>query len=135
MPEAEHVHHIVEDFTTFWDGEFSHVAPLRRFIDKVLNRDLRRISAEVSSLQTSTSMVQNSQKYRRKYWARSLVRSPRSLVRLLRTTRFARALPRSLAHFARSQARGTVNNWMAIHSVFFFLFWTKVLRLACSLVK
>jgi len=46
MPEAAHVHHIVEDFTTFWDGQFTHVAPLRRFVDKVLDLDLRRISAE-----------------------------------------------------------------------------------------
>ena len=50
MPEAAHVHHIVEDFTTFWDGQFTHVAPLRRFVDKVLDLDLRRLSAEVSPL-------------------------------------------------------------------------------------
>ena len=42
---------------------------------------------------------------------RSLVRSHRSLVRLLQTARFARALrcAHSLAHFAHSLARGKVN--------------------------
>ena len=40
---------------------------------------------------------------------RSLVRSHRSLVR-------------SLAHFAHSLARGTVNDWMVILSVFFSIF-------------
>ena len=30
-----------------------------------------------------------------------------------------RWLVRSLAHFAHSRARGTVNDWMAIYSVFF----------------
>lgn len=46
MPEAAMVHHIVEDFTTFWDGQFSHIAPLRRFVDNALGKDLRRFSAE-----------------------------------------------------------------------------------------
>jgi len=46
MPEAKMVHHIVEDFTTFWDGEFTHIAPLRRFIDNALKLDLRRFRAE-----------------------------------------------------------------------------------------
>ena len=48
----------------------------------------------------------------------------RSLVRLLHTTHFARALrcaplSRSRAHFAHSLARGAVNDQMAIYSVFF----------------
>lgn len=46
MPEAKMIHHIVEDFTTFWDGEFTHIGPLRRFIDNVLGLDLRRIHAK-----------------------------------------------------------------------------------------
>jgi len=46
MPEAKMVHHIVEDFTTFWDGQYTHVAPLRRFIDNALGIDLRRFRAE-----------------------------------------------------------------------------------------
>ena len=55
---------------------------------------------------------------------RSLVRSHCSLVRLLRTARFACALhcAHSLAHFAHSLARVTVNDWMAILSVFFPIF-------------
>ena len=52
-------------------------------------------------------MVENSQEYGLKYWA------TRSSVRLL---------VRSLAHFAHSLARGTVNHWMAILSVFFSIF-------------
>lgn len=46
MPEATMVHHIVEDFTTFWDGQFTHISPLRRFIDNALGIDLRRFRAE-----------------------------------------------------------------------------------------
>ena len=54
---------------------------------------------------------------------RSLIRSHRSLIRLLRTARFARcSLVRSLAHFAHSLARGKVNYYMAILSVFFSIF-------------
>ena len=56
MPEADQVHHIVEDFTTFWDGEFTHIGPLRRFVDHVLNLDLRRMSAEVNT-QAQTAPV------------------------------------------------------------------------------
>ena len=50
---------------------------------------------------------------------RSLVHSHRSLVRLLRSRPPLRSLIRSLAHFAHSLARGTVNYQMAILSVFF----------------
>ena len=56
---------------------------------------------------------------------RSLIRTHRSLVCLLRTTRFARALccapwlARSLAHSAYFLVPGTVNDLMAIFSVFF----------------
>ena len=37
-----------------------------------------------------------------------------------------RSLVRSLAHFAHSLARGKVDDWMAIYSVFFFLIWPLV---------
>ena len=70
-------------------------------------------------------MVDNSQEYRLKYWATRLsVRSHCSLVRLLRTARFARALHlfAHFAHFAHSLARGTVNDWMDILSLFFSIF-------------
>ena len=55
---------------------------------------------------------------------RLLVRSHRSLPRLLRTTRFANKLrcTHLFAHFAHSLTRGTGNDLMAIYSVF-FLFW------------
>ena len=41
---------------------------------------------------------------------------------LLRSRPPLRSLVRSLAHFAHSLARGKVNNWMAILSVFFSIF-------------
>ena len=56
---------------------------------------------------------------------RQLVHSHRSLVRLLRTARFARTL--RCAHFAHSLARGKVNHTMAILSVFFSIFDHSVL--------
>ena len=58
-------------------------------------------------------------------FARSFVRSHRSFICMLCTICFARAvrcahLFACTAHFARSLARGTVNDKMAILSVFFF---------------
>ena len=41
---------------------------------------------------------------------------------LLRSRPLLRSLVRSLAHFAHSLARGTVNDWMTILSVFFYIF-------------
>ena len=49
---------------------------------------------------------------------RSLIRSHSSLIRLLCTAPL-HLLVRLLAHFAHSRAHGTVNDRMAIHSVFF----------------
>ena len=87
------------------------------------------------------TVVWINQKSRRKYWAtRSSVRSfartapsfarslaplPRSLALhyLLRSRAPQRSLIRSVAHSAHSLAREKVNDWMAIHSVFFSLFW------------
>ena len=60
------------------------------------------------------TMVDDSQEYRLKYWA---TRS--SVCSLART---AHSLVCSLAHFAHSLARGVVNDWMAILSVFFSIF-------------
>ena len=61
---------------------------------------------------------------------RSLICLHRSLVRLLRPAHFARALrcADSLAHFAHSLAHGTVNDWIAIYSVFFFILAHSALR-------
>ena len=78
----------------------------------------------------------NSQEYRLKYWAtrssvHSFSRTAHSfacsgLLALLTpsaalTRSLARSL-RSLPHFSHSHARGTVNEWMAILSVFFSIF-------------
>ena len=51
-----------------------------------------------------------------------------SLLPTLRHARFACALrcAQSFAHLAHSLSLGTVNDWMAIYSLFFFLFWTIV---------
>ena len=82
-------------------------------------------------------MGQNNKKSRCKYWAiRSSVRSfahtahslacSAQLASLTRSTALTRLLAplrsliRSLAHFAHSLARGTVNDRMAILSVFFY---------------
>ena len=57
-------------------------------------------------------------------FARSLAPLTRSLAPdcSLRSRPPPRSLVRSLAHFAHSLARGTVNDWMAILSVFFSIF-------------
>ena len=57
-------------------------------------------------------------------FARSLAPLTRSLAPdcSLRSRPPLRSLVRSLAHFAHSLARGTVNDWMAILSVFFSIF-------------
>ena len=77
-------------------------------------------------------MVQISQESRRKYWVtrssvRSFARTAHSLacsglLALLALLAPSAALTRSLAHFAHSLARGTVNDWMAILSAFFSIF-------------
>ena len=57
--------------------------------------------------------------------ARPFARSLAPLTRLLASDYSLRSRPllrsrvRSLAHFAHSLARGTVNDWMVIYSVFF----------------
>ena len=74
-------------------------------------------------------MGQNSQELGRKYWATcssvcSFARTTHSFAcfKLLASLAPSAALTRSLAHFAHSLARGTVNDWMAILSVFFPIF-------------
>ena len=52
----------------------------------------------------------------------------RSLVRALRCAHSFARLPTSLTPFAHSLAHETVNDWMAIFSVFFFSFWPVVAR-------
>ena len=74
-------------------------------------------------------MVDNSQEYRLKYWAtrssiRSFTRTAHSFAcfGLLRSRPPLHSLVCSLAHFAHSLARGTVNDWLAVLSVFFSIF-------------
>ena len=72
-------------------------------------------------------------------FARSLAPLTRSLAPdcSLRSRPPLRSLVRSLAHFAHSLAHGTVNDWMAIFSVFFAIFDhsdTRILPLSNSRV-
>ena len=52
VPKKEHlprptlIHHMVEDFLTTWDGHISHLLPLRRFLENVLDSDLRNFYAD-----------------------------------------------------------------------------------------
>ena len=46
LPRPDRVHHIVEDFLTSWDAPSSHILPLRRFLETVLDHDLRQFHAE-----------------------------------------------------------------------------------------
>ncbi|XP_045212137.1 FAD-dependent oxidoreductase domain-containing protein 2-like isoform X2 [Mercenaria mercenaria] len=46
LPRPAALHHIVEDFLTTWDGAISHILPLRRFIENVLDSDRRNFFAE-----------------------------------------------------------------------------------------
>lgn len=46
LPHPRLLHHIVEDFLTSWDGWTSHLLPLRRFLEEVLDQDLRSYFAE-----------------------------------------------------------------------------------------
>ena len=80
------------------------------------------------------TMGQNNQELRLKYWAtrssnRLFARTTHllSYSTLLALLACSIALTRSLAHFAHSLARGKVNDYMAIYSVF-FLFSTIVKR-------
>ncbi|XP_066498509.1 FAD-dependent oxidoreductase domain-containing protein 2 isoform X2 [Hoplias malabaricus] len=46
LPRPDAVHHVVEDFLTEWDQPISHSQPLRRFLEKCLQTDLRAFYAE-----------------------------------------------------------------------------------------
>ncbi len=46
LPQPDRIHHIVEDFLTTWDAPTSHILPLRRFLETVLDSDLRQFFAE-----------------------------------------------------------------------------------------
>ena len=46
LPMPKRIHFTIEDFLTAWDAEKSHILPLRRFIETVLETDLRHHFAE-----------------------------------------------------------------------------------------
>ena len=46
LPRPDRLHAIVEDFLALWDGANSHILPLRRFLDNVLETDTRHFNAE-----------------------------------------------------------------------------------------
>ena len=46
LPRPDRLHHVVEDFLTNWDGPNSHVLPLRRFLENILDQDLRVFFAD-----------------------------------------------------------------------------------------
>ncbi|XP_071105479.1 FAD-dependent oxidoreductase domain-containing protein 2-like [Haliotis cracherodii] len=46
LPRPKLIHHIVEDFLTLWDAPLSHVLPLRRYLDQILDTDTRHFFTE-----------------------------------------------------------------------------------------
>jgi len=41
LPIPDDIHHIVEDFTTKFDGPATHILPVRRFLERITQRDHR----------------------------------------------------------------------------------------------
>ncbi|CAL1532638.1 unnamed protein product [Lymnaea stagnalis] len=41
LPRPDSIHHVVEDFLVVWQSTNEHIRPLRRWIESVLNRNLR----------------------------------------------------------------------------------------------
>jgi hypothetical protein len=41
LPRPDKIHHVVEDFLSVWTASTVHILPLRRFLDDVLNVDMR----------------------------------------------------------------------------------------------
>ena len=46
LPKPDAMHHIVEDFLTTWDAPGSHILPLRRFLESILQQDMRFFTAD-----------------------------------------------------------------------------------------
>ncbi|XP_028406643.1 FAD-dependent oxidoreductase domain-containing protein 2-like [Dendronephthya gigantea] len=46
LPKPDRIHHIVEDFLTKWTGPFSHLVPLRRFLEHLQGEDLRNFFSQ-----------------------------------------------------------------------------------------
>lgn len=45
MPRPTNIHHIVEDFLTSWTSPYTHILPLRHFIENCTQHDLRNFYA------------------------------------------------------------------------------------------
>lgn len=65
LPKPTALHHIVEDFLTTWDGPSTHILPLRRFIENVLDSDRRNFFAEecMEMALTHTSVPHTCEKF------------------------------------------------------------------------
>ena len=46
LPRPTLLHHTVEDFLTIWDAQISHILPLRRYLENVLDYDMRNFYSE-----------------------------------------------------------------------------------------
>lgn len=46
LPRPDAIHHIVEDFLTKWDSQNSHILPFRRFVENVIDQDMRYFFGE-----------------------------------------------------------------------------------------
>ncbi|XP_070580581.1 FAD-dependent oxidoreductase domain-containing protein 2-like [Ptychodera flava] len=55
LPRPTRMHHIVEDFLTLWTAPNSHLLPLRRFLENVINQDLRHFYDEECFVISMTS--------------------------------------------------------------------------------
>ena len=45
LEKADKVHHVIEDFLTFWIDSDSHQLHLRRFFESIIDTDLRNFSS------------------------------------------------------------------------------------------
>ena len=54
LPRPDRIHHIVEDFLTSFDAETTHILPLRRFLENLINADLRHFYGDDCILQALT---------------------------------------------------------------------------------
>lgn len=45
LPRPIRIHHVIEDFLTQWTAQQSHILPLRRFFESILDTDLRHYYA------------------------------------------------------------------------------------------
>lgn len=65
LPRPDRLHHVVEDFLTSWDGQTSHILPLRRFLEYITDSDLRTFFAQscFKMLMTHTTVPRSCQQH------------------------------------------------------------------------